>query len=267
MQVDPLAHVDVSAHISSGCVIEWGAYLGPLVDLEEDVRVGVNVTFADPAPGISASVTRVKRHTNIGANATIAHGVVIASNVEVRPGSVVTRSVPPNAIVEGNPAAIVGYVGADRSTPAAAYNPIDRIAAGIEGTPVKGVTVHNFPVIPDMRGNLSVGEFERQVPFLPKRFFMVYDVPSSEIRGEHAHRANHQFLVCVRGSCVVVADDGASRAEVLLSEPNKGIYLPPMTWGIQYKYTKDALLLVFASDFYDSADYIRDYDEFLRELS
>jgi dTDP-4-dehydrorhamnose 3,5-epimerase-like enzyme len=119
-------------------------------------------------------------------------------------------------------------------------------------------------VIPDMRGSLSVGEFAREIPFIPLRYFMVFDVPSMEIRGEHAHRECHQFLICVRGNCAVVADDGRKRTEVRLDAPNLGLYLPPMTWGVQYKYSADALLLVFASHYYDSADYIRDYDEYLK---
>ena len=93
---------------------------------------------------------------------------------------------------------------------------------------------------------------------------MVFDVPSAETRGEHAHRECHQFLICVRGSCAVVADDGVNRQEFVLNRPEHGLYLPPMTWGIQYKYSPDALLLVFASHYYEAADYIRDYEEFLQ---
>jgi len=92
---------------------------------------------------------------------------------------------------------------------------------------------------------------------------VITNVPSLQIRGEHAHFKCHQFLVCTKGSCSVVFDDGKSREEVVLDQPTKGIYLPPMTWGVQYKYTADAVLLVFASDYYDNADYIRDYDNFL----
>ena len=118
--------------------------------------------------------------------------------------------------------------------------------------------------VADIRGSLTVGEFERTVPFPVKRYFMVFDVPSVETRGEHAHRVCHQFLICVRGSCAVVADDGKNRQEFLLDRPDIGIHLPPMVWGIQYKYSADAMLLVFASHYYDSADYIRDYAEFRR---
>jgi hypothetical protein len=108
-----------------------------------------------------------------------------------------------------------------------------------------------------------VGEFGRNIPFEIKRYFLVFDVPSSEVRGEHAHRACHQFLVCVHGSCAVVVDDGFRRREFMLNRPNLGIYIPPMTWGVQYKYSSDAVLLVFASDYYFAEDYIRDYNEFI----
>ncbi|WP_431472849.1 sugar 3,4-ketoisomerase [Luteimonas dalianensis] len=126
------------------------------------------------------------------------------------------------------------------------------------------VKLVKLPRLIDIRGSLTVGEFERSVPFVAKRYFMVFDVPSVETRGEHAHRECHQFLICVRGSVSVVADDGARRREYLLDRPDLGLHLPPMVWGIQYKYSPDALLLVFASHYYDSDDYIRNYDEFLQ---
>jgi dTDP-4-dehydrorhamnose 3,5-epimerase-like enzyme len=132
----------------------------------------------------------------------------------------------------------------------------------VEPTPVAGVTLHHFDHIKDARGSLSVGEFERDVPFLPRRYFVVYDVPAEEIRGQHAHKECHQFLLCVRGACIVVADDGVTSQEFLLDSPTVGLYLPPMTWGVQHTYSADALLLVFASHHYDAADYVRDYAEF-----
>jgi hypothetical protein len=73
-----------------------------------------------------------------------------------------------------------------------------------------------------------------------------------------------QFLVCVRGSCAIVVDDGGRRAEVALDRPNLGLLLPPMIWSTQYKYSADAVLLVFASEHYDAQDYIRDYAEYRR---
>jgi UDP-2-acetamido-3-amino-2,3-dideoxy-glucuronate N-acetyltransferase len=119
-----------------------------------------------------------------------------------------------------------------------------------------------LPNIVDSRGNLTVAEFGKLVPFDVKRFFMVYQVPLVEIRGEHAHHKCHQFLVAARGRISVIADDGESREEFLLDRPNLGLHLPPMVWGVQYKYSPDACLLVFASDYYDNDDYIRSYEEF-----
>ena len=135
---------------------------------------------------------------------------------------------------------------------------------GVVSSSVRGVTLHRLPKVLDLRGNLTVGEFGRSVPFEARRYFMVFGVPNAEVRGEHAHRTCHQFLICARGSLSVVADDGASREEFHLDDPSIGIHLPPLTWGIQYKYSADAVLLVFASEFYDTQEYIRDYAEFVQ---
>ncbi len=132
---------------------------------------------------------------------------------------------------------------------------------------MRGVTVHRLPMFADLRGSLSAAEFLQQVPFVPKRYFVVFDVPGKDVRGEHAHRQCHQFLVSVRGSLAVVVDDGTSSEEIALDEPNLGLYVPPMVWTVQYKYSTDALLLVFASDHYDANDYIRDYEEFLSAIA
>ena len=118
-------------------------------------------------------------------------------------------------------------------------------------------------VIKDPRGNLTIGNFGVDVPFDPKRYFIIYQVPLIDIRGEHAHTECHQVLLCLRGSIVAVADDGMRKEEFQLNRPECGLYMPPMTWGTQYKYSPDALLLVFASHLYDSSDYIRDYGEFI----
>lgn len=123
-----------------------------------------------------------------------------------------------------------------------------------------------IPRVVDARGNLTAGEFERHIPFAAKRYFIVYQVPLVEVRGEHAHRTCHQFLVCVRGSMSVLGDDGQRREKFVLDRPNLGFYMPPMTWGAQYGYSPDAVLLVFASHYYDADDYIRDYDQFITAL-
>jgi hypothetical protein len=118
-----------------------------------------------------------------------------------------------------------------------------------------------------MRGRLSAGEVGAHIPFTPQRYFVVFDVPGKHVRGEHAHKACHQFLVAVRGSVTLVVDDGTHAEEIVLDEPGLGVYVPPNVWAIQYRYSPDALLLVLASHPYDPSDYIRDYDEFLRAVS
>jgi len=258
-QVDPLARVDESVRLPDDVIIKAGAYVPAGVSFEPGCCIGPNVAFVEAVGG---AVTQVRRGVHVGANATVWAGVTLAAKCVVRPGAVVTRSVPPGAIVEGNPAAIVGYVDTQAGPVGAMHAPVPARGSTSEALPVKGVTLHHFPVIPDLRGNLTVGEFQREIPFVPLRWFMVFGVPSREVRGEHAHRACHQFLLCLRGSCSVVADDGRQRVEVLLDAPQRGLYLPPLTWGIQYKYSADATLMVFASHHYDAGDYSREYDEF-----
>ncbi|MBN9359132.1 MAG: WxcM-like domain-containing protein [Herbaspirillum huttiense] len=252
--------------------IKCGVQLWDGVHLENDVFVGPNVTFTNdlrprskqyPA---SFAKTLVCEGASIGANATILPGLVIGRSAMIGAGAVVTQSVPPYAIVVGNPARITGYANSVEEVTSSDSGGV--VSKGpVTPTNVKGVTLHRFNHVKDLRGDLSVGEFEREIPFVPKRYFLVFDVPSEKTRGEHAHKSCHQFLICVRGRCAVVADDGTSRQEVMLDSPATGVYLPPMTWGIQYKYSEDAILLVFASDYYDASDYIRDYDEFLALLS
>lgn len=257
LQVDPWARIHASVALPDDVLIQAGANVPAGTLIEAGCQIGPNVVLVE-----GAAIT-LKRGAQIGANATLMPGITIAAKAVVRPGSVVQRSVPAGAIVEGNPAAIVGYVG----TLAGPTSAVQRLAAQqpprVENLPVQGVTLHHFPVIPDLRGTLTVGEFQRQIPFDPLRYFLVYGVPSREVRGEHAHRQCQQFLICLRGSCAVLVDDGQARAEVLLDAPERGLYLPPMTWGVQYKYSSDAMLMVFASQHYDAGDYIRDYDEFL----
>lgn len=143
----------------------------------------------------------------------------------------VTHDVPPYAKVVGNPARIIGYTHSHAQSVSVSGTRASSVALGGHGTAVKGVNVHEYPLEKDLRGNLSVGEFERSVPFPPQRYFLVFDVPNGKVRGEHAHKLCHQFLICIKGSCAVVADDGLHRQEIFLDCPNKGVYLPPMIWG------------------------------------
>ena len=260
--------IEGAAVVGDRVTIKCGVQLWDGIALEYDVFVGPNATFCnDPFPRSRQHlqrypVTIVRKGASVGANATLLPGITIGTNAMVGAGAVVTKSVPPNAIVVGNPATIVGYVpgaASGLSQPAPAH---EAQGDAVVDLGVNGASLHRLPQVRDLRGNLSVMEFGQHVPFQAKRAFMVYDVPSREVRGEHAHWRCSQFLICVRGSCAVVVDDARQRREVLLDRPDLGLLLPPMTWGIQYKYSADALLLVFASDPYDADDYIRDYDQF-----
>lgn len=124
----------------------------------------------------------------------------------------------------------------------------------------------NIPKIEDSRGNLCVGNFGNEVPFIPKRFFMIRNVPSRQTRGGHAHKLCEQFLIAATGNIDVIIDNGHSRKKVILNNPHQGLYLPAMTWVVQYQCSSDAVLLVFASELYDEEDYIRDYKDFLIQV-
>lgn len=246
--------------------IKCGVQLWDGLRIENDVFIGPNATFSnDHFPRSRQrpeqfAQTVVKQGASIGANATILPGLTIGQNSMVGAGAVVTHSVPPNAIVVGNPARISGYVSAREGTASGA--PFKTGVA--QEMAVKGVGLFDLPLASDMRGSLSVGEFDKHLPFVPKRYFVVFDVPSKDVRGEHAHKTLHEFLVCVHGSLSIVLDDGNKRREVQLNSPTVGLHIPPLVWGIQYRFSSDAVLLVLASEPYDPDDYIRDYDEFLK---
>jgi acetyltransferase-like isoleucine patch superfamily enzyme/dTDP-4-dehydrorhamnose 3,5-epimerase-like enzyme len=262
--------IEGNVHVGDRVTIKPGVQLWVGVTLEDDVFVGPNATFTNDLFPRSKDYpaerprTTVKRRASVGANATILAGTVIGGNAMVGAGAVVTRDVPPNAIVAGNPARIVGYMDSRAKAPVRA---VARPASGAGRLDVRGARVLDMPVVSDIRGTLSFGQYETHLPFPPRRYFVVYDVPGKEVRGEHAHRALHQVLVCVKGSLSVMLDDGERRDEVLLDGPHVGLYVPPMVWTSQYRYSADAVLLVLASDVYDAGDYIRSYDEFLESLA
>jgi len=262
--------IENNVRVGNRVTIKCGVQLWDGVRLADDVFVGPNATFTnDMFPRSRQHLaeypeTFVEAGASIGANATLLPGVRIGSGAMVGAGSVITRSVPPNAIVVGNPARIIGYVSEKNAR--SKTSPRNASGNNMEAQ-VKGVKLHSLPRYQDIRGALTVGEFAKDLPFTPKRYFLVFDVPSQETRGEHAHRICHQFLICVSGSVRVLADDGSRREEFLLDSPSQGLHLPPMTWGTQYQYSDGAVLLVFASEEYDAAEYIRSYDEFMELAS
>lgn len=246
-----------SVEIAVGAVIKGHCEIG------DRCSIGAGAVLD---PGDDESRIVVEAGAKVMASATIAGQVHVSRGALIKPGAVVTRDVPPHAIVSGNPAQIIGYT----TISAGSAQPSDIAPPSVQGqvaTKVRGVTLHRLPKVLDLRGNLTVGEFGRTLPFEAKRYFIVFDVPNAEVRGEHAHRTCQQFLICVHGNCSVVADDGHVRDEFVLDDPSVGLYLPPLTWGIQYKYSHDAVLLVFASEFYDAAEYLRNYGEFMDTIA
>lgn len=278
------AHILQGAHIGADCnicdhtFIEGGAVLGDRVTvkcgvqlwngitLEDDVFVGPNATFTNDAfprsrqPAAEVARTLVRRGASIGANATLLPGVTIGAGAMVGAGAVVTRDVPPRAIVVGNPAAVSGFVNDESRMRVPPMGPLP--VRG--GTPlIAGAGLYELPRVSDGRGHLSFAELHQALPFPVVRYFLVFGVPSREVRGEHAHRTLDQFLVCVHGNCSVRLFDGDASEEILLNRPDLGLHVPPLVWTTEYKYSPDAVLLVLASDIYREEDYIRDVDDYL----
>ncbi|MBD3680012.1 MAG: WxcM-like domain-containing protein [Rhodobacteraceae bacterium] len=252
----PLHLIPKDCVIPEGTVLEQGVILEPRV-----VLAGEGIV--------------IRMNARVGAAAVIGEKVSIGQGACVRPGAVVLRSIPPNAIVEGNPAQVVGYVeGAVRGHPTkgAGLRHFDTRSFHDSQRPsripleVGDSAVYLMRRFSDPRGALTVGEVPTELPFAPARFFTVFNVPSVELRGEHAHKQCEQFLICVHGSVRVLLDDGERRCEVTLDRPDLGVYMPAMIWGTQYRYSADAVLLVFASRPYEAEDYLRTYDDFLIQL-
>lgn len=253
------------ASVGSGARIAAGAYVGSGAIVGAGAAIGPNAVLADGIGADAAGAVVVRDQAVVGANATVLGGVTVGVGAVVGAGAVVTRDVPPHAIVVGTPARISGYVSTaptpERSLRASALDPAD--------LPVDlgGARVMATPVVTDLRGSLTFAETGGTLPFSVERYFLVYDVPGREVRGEHAHRTLHELLVCVRGECRIAVDDGTSRGEIVLDQPNVGVHLRPMTWISHLGYSPDAVLLALCSARYDADDYIRDYDEFTALVS
>jgi UDP-2-acetamido-3-amino-2,3-dideoxy-glucuronate N-acetyltransferase len=249
--------------IADRVTVKCGVHLWNGTVVEDDVFIGPNATFSnDRFPRskqyqATTPTILLRKGCSIGAGAIILPGLTIGRNAMIGAGAVVTSDVQPYAVVTGNPARVVGY--ADSSAAPAA--PASDAGQSATTTAVPGVTRHSLKVIEDIRGALSVGEFTHDIPFMPLRFFSIFDVSGSRVRGERALRSCEQFLVCIKGQCSVVVGNGRVRQEMHLDQPDFGIYVPPMIWLTMYKFSPDAVLNVFASTFYDPSDYIRDYQE------
>ncbi|HQV56468.1 MAG TPA: WxcM-like domain-containing protein [Ilumatobacteraceae bacterium] len=263
--------IENDVRIGDRVTVKSGVQLWDGVTLEDDVFVGPNATFTnDPFPRSKRRPeqfdrTIIRQGASVGGNSTILPGLTVGRFAMVGAGSVVTRDVPEYAIVMGNPARVVGYT----DTVSQASDEAARVgrgsvavhAADVAAT-ASGARLIELTTAVDMRGELVAGQVGSELPFVPQRFFVVHQVPSAHVRGAHAHLHCEQVLVCLVGSVNALVDDGTSRVEFLLNSPSTALYMPALTWGTQYQYSADAVLLVLASQPYDVADYVRDYDEF-----
>lgn len=251
--------------------IKCGVQLWDGVRIHDDVFIGPNATFCNDrwprSKQYPASLlqTVVEMGASIGANATLLPGLVIGREAMIGAGAVVTKNVPPHAVVVGNPARIVSYC-TKRQPSRCAATPVSE-EDGTEPFTSLGVgacALIRLPSFSDMRGGLVVADFAASLPFTPQRCFFVHGVPSHHVRGEHAHRVCEQVLLTLCGSVNVMLDDGRKRAEVRLDSPHVGLYMPAGIWGTQYRFSNDAVMVVFASHPYEAKDYIREYSEFMR---
>lgn len=263
--------------LGDNVTIKCGVQLWDGLTLEDNAFVGPNATFTNTMYPRSKEYQKVflrtvmRKNASVGANATILPGVTIGENAMVGAGSVVTQSVPANAIVFGNPARVVGYVDAHGRPIETETERATESLAPTEGqvvieTGVSGATLHRFNQTGVPLGTQSYAGFGTKFPFPPSQYSVLSGVPGDKVRGQFAYRLCRQFLVCIKGACAVVVDDGINRSEIELRDADRGLFLPAMIWSTQYKFTEDAMLLVFVSAAADSSDRIEDYGQFLGEV-
>ena len=263
--------------IGSHCVIEKSVVIGNHVTVKPGAVVLDGTTIGDRTfIGANASIsvvgragpesetqgrppTHIRAGAWVGANSIVSLGVTIGTGAVVEAGSVVTTNVPPGAVVGGNPASVRRYVD----------SPGQQVSANPHGTSSKEQIVLGdvrwieLTGVSDVRGELTVAQWNQHFPFKPRRAFFVYGVPSTKVRGEHAHRVCEQVLVALTGSVRVVVDNSHERRDVLLDDSNRALLVPAGVWATQYSFSSDCVMAVFASHEYDESDYIRDYQDFL----
>lgn len=127
---------------------------------------------------------------------------------------------------------------------------------------MKNYKILKFPQLGDERGHLVVVEGNKDIPFDIKRIFYIYGSDKDVVRGQHANRLSEFALINISGRCDVFVDDGRNQETIILDKPHQGIYLNKMVWKNMFNFSKDAILLVLSNEYYNSKEYIRDYEEF-----
>ena len=129
------------------------------------------------------------------------------------------------------------------------------------------INIIDFPGLGDERGGLIALEGNDSVPFEIKRVYYILDTKKGVSRGFHAHKVLKQLAVCIAGSCHFILDNGLEKEEIILDSPLKGLIIDKMIWHEMHDFSEDCVLLVLASAHYDENDYIRNYNEFLKEVN
>ena len=241
----PHCFIDERVRLGRGTTVQAGVHFGEDAEISSGVSVGEN--------SVICQGVRLYENVSVGAGVTVSPGVEVGQHATIEDGSVVHRDVPPGARVRGNPGTIQGYETEE------AIIPLPHPSA----SKIQDVKQISLVQVKDLRGTLTVCQWDKQLPFSPQRVFFQHGVPSEKIRGAHAHKECAQVLVCVSGRVNVLLDDGLVREEHLLDSGDQGLLIPPGIWATQYNYSQEAVTAVFASHNYDAADYIRDYDEYL----
>lgn len=125
----------------------------------------------------------------------------------------------------------------------------------------------NFEMHGDDRGCLIALEKFNNVPFDIKRVYYIFDTKPNVTRGKHSHKELEQVLICTSGSCKIRLDDGVDKVEVLLDKPSKGLFVGKNLWREMYEFSEGCVLMVIANEYYDADEYVRNYDEFLAQVS
>ena len=129
------------------------------------------------------------------------------------------------------------------------------------------IEIINFDTKGDERGSLISLEGNKNIPFDIKRVYYIFGTKEGSRRGFHAHKKLKQVLVCVAGSCKILLDDGKSKQDISLDNPNKGLLIESMIWREMFDFSPDCVLMVLANEVYDESDYFRDYQQFLSYLN
>ncbi|WP_179333232.1 sugar 3,4-ketoisomerase [Winogradskyella costae] len=131
---------------------------------------------------------------------------------------------------------------------------------------LNNVKLIDIPKVHDERGFLAVIE-KKSIPFVIKRVYYLYDVPTESSRGGHAHKEQQSLIIALSGSFEVVVDDGKIKKRIMLNKPNQGLYIPTHIWREIDNFSSGSVCLVLASTEYDEVEYIRKYDDFINQFS